>query len=152
MVYTWKCTSWSTNLCQIPELKRYFSCFCEYLLSNEFSKCLYIDHQTFRENSALIKLQWQILKKGVKKNVQNVESNDSSEDDSSDSDKEIEYYENETCSLVKCNDIAVIWTCDDFPYYIVKLKKDPFLTDSKIKDDYGQIFTPMTKVIVGHHC
>ena len=56
----------------------------------------------------LIKLQWQILKKGVKKNVQNVESNDSSEDDSSDSDKEIEYYENETSSLVKCNGIAVI--------------------------------------------
>ena len=33
----------------------------------------------------------------------------------------------------------------------VKLKKDPFLSDSNIKDDYGQTFSPMTKVIVGNY-
>ena len=41
------------------------------------------------------------LKKGVKKNAQNIESNDSSEDDSSDSEEEIEYDETEASSLVK---------------------------------------------------
>ena len=39
------------------------------------------------------------LKKGVKKNAQNIESNDSSEDDSSDSEEEIEYDETEASSL-----------------------------------------------------
>ena len=43
--------------------KRCFSCLCEYCLSNEFSKYLCIDHETFRENPALIKPQWHILKK-----------------------------------------------------------------------------------------
>ena len=42
-------------------------------------------------------------------------------------------------------------TGDDFPYYFVKLKKDPFLTDGNTKDDCGQTFPPMTKVIVGHY-
>ena len=89
------------------------------------------------------------LKKRVKKNAQNI--NDSSEDDSSDSEKEIEYDETETSSLVKCNDIAVIQTSDDFPYYLVKLKKDLFLTDSNTKDDHGQTFPTMIKIIVGNY-
>ena len=45
----------------------------------------------------------------------------------------------------------MIRTGDDFPYYLVKLKKDLYLTDSNIKDDYGQIFPPMTKVIVRNY-
>ena len=40
-----------------------FSCLCEYCLSNEFSKCLYIDRETFREDPALVKPQWHIFKK-----------------------------------------------------------------------------------------
>ena len=62
--------------------KQCFSCLCEYCLSNEFSKCLYIDHETFRENPVLNR-QWHI------------ENNDSNEDDSSDNEKEIEYDETE---------------------------------------------------------
>ena len=37
---------------------------------------------------------------------------------------------------------------DDFPYHIVKLKKDPFLIDGNTKDDYVQTFPPMTKVLL----
>ena len=42
----------------------------------------------------------------------------------------------------------MIRTSDDFPNYLVKLKKDSFLTDSNTKDDYGQTFPLMTKIIV----
>ena len=45
----------------------------------------------------------------------------------------------------------MIRTGDDFPYYLVKLKKDLFLTDSNIKDGYGQTFHARTKVIVGNY-
>ena len=45
----------------------------------------------------------------------------------------------------------MIRTDDDFPYYLVKLRKDLFLTDSNVKDDYGQTFLPMTKVIAGNY-
>ena len=38
--------------------KRCFSCLCECCLSNKFRKCLYIDHETFREKPALIKPQY----------------------------------------------------------------------------------------------
>ena len=64
---------------------------------------------------------------------------------------EIEYDETEASAFVKQNDITVIRDIDDFPYHIVKLKKDPFLIDGNTKDDYVQTFPPMTKVIVGHY-
>ena len=45
------------------------------------------------------------------------------------------------------------WHCcdstgDHFPYYLVKLKKDPFLTDSNTKDDYGQTFAQWQKLLL----
>ena len=87
----------------------------------------------------LLNLNGTYFKKGDEKNAQNIESNDISEDDSRDSEEEIEY-ETKASLLVKCNDIAVIQTGDDFPYYLVKLKKDLFLTDSNTKVDYSQTF------------
>ena len=72
-------------------------------------------------------------------------------DGSNDIEEEIEYDETEASSLVKCNDIVVIQTGDNFPYYLVKLKEDPFLTDSNIEDDYGETFPSMTKVILGNY-
>ena len=130
--------------------KRCFSYLCEYCLSNEFSKCLYINHETFRDNLAVIKPQWDVLKKKkelikkrVKKNAQNIDSNDSEE--------KIEYVQTGASSFIKLNSINVIRTGDDFPYYLVKLKKDSFLTDGNTKDDCGKTFPPMTKVTVGHY-
>ena len=61
---------------------------------------------------------------------------------------EIEYDETEASAFVKQNDITVIRDIDDFPYHIVKLKKDPFLIDGNTKDDYVQTFPPMTKVLL----
>ena len=71
--------------------------------------------------------------KGLKKNAKNIESNDSNEDDSSGSEEEIEYDETQPSSHLKCNDIAVIRTGNDFPYYFLKLNKNPFLTNGMLK-------------------
>ena len=110
--------------------KGYCSYLCEYCFSNESSKCLYIDHETFSENAGLVKPQWYIFKK-VKVNA--------------------EYDETEASSLVKSSDIAVTWTGDDLTYNLVKLENDLFLTEGNTKDDYGQTFFSMTKVIGGHY-
>ena len=107
--------------------KGYCSYLCEYCFSNESSKCLYIDHETFSENAGLVKPQWYIFKK-VKVNA--------------------EYDETEASSLVKSSDIAVTWTGDDLTYNLVKLENDLFLTEGNTKDDYGQTFFSMTKVMV----
>lgn len=56
--------------------------------------------------------------------------------------------ETEASSLVKCNDTTVIRNGDVFQYYLVKLKKNPFLRDSDTKYGHGYTFPPMTKIIV----
>ena len=109
--------------------KRQFSCF----VRNEFSKYLYIDHETeliqrlLNPKSIFFKKKQKQME--LKRMLKIIESNDSSEEDSTQSEEKIEHNETEASSLVKCNDIAVIEP--------VKLKKNPFLTDCNIKDDYG---------------
>ena len=38
-----------------------------------------------------------------------------------------------------------------FPYYLVKLSKDPFRTSKSVKDDYGYYLPANTKVIEGNY-
>ena len=38
-----------------------------------------------------------------------------------------------------------------FPYYLVKLSKDPFRTSKSVKDDYGYYIPANTKVIEGNY-
>ena len=113
--------------------ERQFSCLGEYFVRNEFSKYLYIDHETELIQRLLnpkgIFFKKKTKQMELKRMLKIIESNDSSEEDSTQSEEKIEHNETEASSLVKCNDIAVIEP--------VKLKKNPFLTDCNIKDDYG---------------
>ena len=42
-------------------------------------------------------------------------------------------------------------TGDGFPYYLVKLSKDPFTTTESVKDDYGHYISANIKVIEGDY-
>ena len=106
-------------------------------------------------NIQQVKPVWEVFKKkGEKSERARNESNDdssSSEDSTSESEGENQYEDTETSCIVKCSYVAVIRTGDKFPYYLVKLTKDPFFTNKCIKDDYGHFIPANTKVIEGHY-
>ena len=75
----------------------------------------------------------------------------SSEDSASESEEEIDYEETEASCIVKCHDVAVVCTGDGFPYYLVKVSRDPFITTECVKDDYGHYILTNKEVIEGNY-
>ena len=75
----------------------------------------------------------------------------SSKDSASEREEEIDYKETEASCNVKCHDVAIVCTGDGFPYYLVKLRKDPFTTTECVKDDYGHYILANTKTIEGNY-
>ena len=64
---------------------------------------------------------------------------------------ESEYTETEALKYIQINDIAVIKTGDNHPYYLLKLTSSPYVTTDEIQNDYGHIFPPQHKVMEGHY-
>lgn len=145
------------NVTTAPDgiFKRNFSCLCQFCYDKDYENCIYLDDPKFVGNIQQVKPVWEVFKKKGEKSARaRNESNDdssSSEDSDSESEDEIQYEETEASCIVKCSDVAVIRTGDKFPYYLVKLTKDPFCTNECIKDDYGHFIPANTKVIEGHY-
>ena len=53
--------------------------------------------------------------------------------------------------LIQKGDIAVIKTCDDHPYYVLKSTKELYQTEELMSDDYGHDFPPLHHIIEGHY-
>ena len=72
------------------------------------------------------------------------------EDEVNDMDNE-EYMESDASKVIVKDDIAVIKTGDNHYYYILKLIKDPFITEDLVFDDYGHFFPPLHQVVQGQY-
>ena len=59
--------------------------------------------------------------------------------------------ETEAAKLIQDGDIALIQTGDSHPYYLHKLKKASYVTESEIVDDYGNSFPPLHRIIEGNY-
>ena len=44
-----------------------------------------------------------------------------------------------------------IKTGDNYPYYLLKLKKDPYVMEDVVSDDYGHVFLPSRRAVEGHY-
>ena len=61
------------------------------------------------------------------------------------------FMETEASKLIRNGDIAVIKTGDDHPYYLLKLLRDPFETETTVSDDYIHEFPPLHRVVEGNY-
>ena len=61
-----------------------------------------------------------------------------------------EYLESNASKIIVSGDIAFIKTGDNHPYYLLKLTKDPYVTEGVVSDDYGEVVFPSWKVVEGH--
>lgn len=57
-----------------------------------------------------------------------------------------DFTETEASILIKKGDIAVIKSQDDYPYYLLKMLKDPFEVETFLKGDYNHEFPPYQRV------
>ena len=109
-----------------------------------YAECLLLE-STFSPCQQLITRKWH-----------NFSTESSNEDPVSDSDDESDhdemyFAETEASLLIKTDDIAVIKTGDDFPYYLLKLTCEPYTTEANEKDDYNHTFPINHKVVKGHY-
>ena len=65
--------------------------------------------------------------------------------------EEYGFYESEAAKTLREGDIAVIKTSNDYPYYLLKLSRDPFQTNVVQTDDFNHQFPSLTKVIEGNY-
>ena len=122
---------------------RMFSCLCEKCLNGMYAECLLLE-STFSPCQQLITRKWH--------NFSTESSNEDPVSDSDESDDDEMYFaETEACLLIKTDDIAVIKTGDDFPYYLLKLTCEPYTTEANEKDDYNHTFPINHKVVKGHY-
>ena len=77
-------------------------------------------------------------------------TNDLNEDEIDERDQE-EFMETEAAKLIQDGDIALVKTGDGHPYYLLKLTKAPYETESEVVDDYGNPFPPLHRVIEGNY-
>ena len=128
---------------------------CKFCYSNDYENCIYLDDAKFVDNKDQVRPIWHTFKEKRETSAKVREYKDidssSSEDSISESEEEIEFEETEVSYIVKCHDVTVVCTGDGFPYYLVKLSKDPFTTTECVKDDYVHYILTYTKIIEGNY-
>ena len=62
-----------------------------------------------------------------------------------------EFMESEASKLIQSGDMALIKTGDDHPYYLLKLTREPYETESAVVDDYGHDFPPLHRIVEGNY-
>ena len=134
------------------------SCGCSFCLGGSYKDCLNIN--LFKECPEMLKMNTHTFKlKGTrqrkKKGKQSDESDDDDycdldEDEMNERESE-EYFESDASKVIISGDIALIKTGDHHPYYLLKLIKDPYVTEDIVSDDYGHLVPPLHRVVEGHY-
>ena len=129
--------------------KQNFSSFCKFCHSNDYENCICLDNAKFVDNKDQVRLIWHAFRekgeRSAKVREDKAKYSSSSEDSASESEKEIDYEETDRLYFVKCHDAVAVFIGEGFPYYLVKLSKDPFTTTECVKDDYGHYIPANTK-------
>ena len=103
----------------------------------------------FKEASQTITLKKHVFSKS-RKSASTPEYVDLSEDEVNELEN-AELMETEASKLIREGDIAVIKTGDDHPYYLLKLLRDPFETETTVSDDYNHEFPPLHRIVEGNY-
>ena len=132
---------------------RELSCACSSCLSGDYVSCKRIDQ--FKDVIDMITFKKHVFQVGGKKKRKAATDEDEKTDDLNDDEieerEQEEFMETEAAKLIQDGDIALIKTGDSHPYYLLKLKKAPYVTESEVADDYGNNFPPLHHIIEGNY-
>ena len=132
------------------------SCGCSFCLVGSYKDCLNIEQ--FKECPGYLQMTKHTLKiKGTqRKNKSNHDDGDNVDTDGDLDEEEIseqdseEYLESDASKIIVSGDIALIKIAHH-PYYLLKLMKDPYITDDVVSEDYGYVVPPSHRVVEGHY-
>ena len=80
-----------------------------------------------------------------------VDSDDDLNEDETNERESEECLESDVSKIIVSDDIAFIKTWDNHPYYLLKLGKDPYVTENVVSDDWGYVIPPSHRVLEGHY-